>query len=83
LMRSRYTAFALANMEYLKKTLAAESHKDFDIEENRRWAKESKWKGLQILKTEKGGPDDVTGVVEFVATYVQNGKAVDHHEVYS
>ncbi len=38
-------------------------------------------KGLKILQTKKGGAGDDVGTVEFVATYVQAGKGVDHHEV--
>lgn len=81
LMRSRYTAFVKADMDYIKKTLAPESRSDFDMEANGKWAKESQWKGLKILKTEAGGADDHVGMVEFVATYGQKGNVVDHHEV--
>lgn len=81
LMRSRYTAFAKADVEYLKKTLAPESRTDFDSGATKKWAEQSKWKGLQILKTEKGGPEDKKGTVEFIATYETEGEGLDHHEV--
>lgn len=81
LMRSRYTAFTRADLEYIKKTLAPESRKDFDMEENRKWAKQAKWQGLKILSTSKGGAEDKKGTVEFIATYEQNGESIDHHEV--
>lgn len=81
LMRSRYTAYTQADVNYLEKTLAPESRPDFDRDEARRWALQSKWKGLKVLRTEGGTASDETGVVEFVATYVQGGKGVDHHEV--
>lgn len=81
LMRSRYTAFTKADVGYLKKTLAPESRKDFDENSTRQWATNSKWKGLKIFSTEKGGPEDKKGTVEFVATYEQNGEGIDHHEV--
>ena len=80
LMRSRYSAFVVADIEYLKETLAPESKADFDMEEAREWARNAQWKGLQILKTEKGGPADRTGTVEFVATYVYQDESLDHHE---
>lgn len=81
LMRSRYTAHTRGDVTYVKNTMAPESRKDFDAEATERWAKESKWKGLKIVSTQKGGPEDDTGVVEFVATYERNGVGVEHHEV--
>mgnify|MGYP000399725954 CR=1 FL=1 len=81
LMRSRYTAFTLANVKYLKETLAPESRKDFDAKNTETWAKDSKWKGLKIISTKKGTAEDSKGVVEFVATYEVNGEGVEHHEV--
>ena len=81
LMRSRYTAFTKADMDYIKKTLAPESRKDFDLEENRTWAKNAKWQGLKILSTSKGTAEDKKGTVEFIATYEQKGESIDHHEV--
>ena len=81
LMRSRYTAYTQVDVEYLERTIAPESRNDFDREECRKWASQSKWKGLKILRTEGGSSSDDTGTVEFVATYSQAGKGVDHHEV--
>lgn len=80
LMRSRYTAFVKADVEYLKKTLAPESRADFDLSATQQWAKNAKWKGLKILSTSKGLEEDKKGVVEFVATYEMEGEALDHHE---
>lgn len=81
LMRSRYAAFTKADVGYLKKTLAPESRKDFDENSTRQWATSSRWKGLKILRSEKGAFADKKGVVEFVATYEQNGEVIEHHEV--
>lgn len=81
LMRSRYTAYTQKNVDYIKKTLAPESQKDFDSKATLKWASESEWLGLKILDTKKGLEADKTGVVEFVATFKNSGKTVDHHEV--
>jgi len=81
LMRSRYTAYTKHDIGYLKKTLAKESQSDFDEKASKEWAAKSEWLGLQVLSTQKGTADDKTGVVEFVATYKQNGSKVEHHEV--
>ena len=80
LMRSRYTAFTQVDVDYLKKTLASESRTDFDPAATKKWAELAKWQGLQILSTDKGGPDDKKGTVEFIATYEAEGEALDHHE---
>lgn len=81
LMRARYTAYTQANMSFIKKTITPEGRKDFDENSAKKWALESKWKGLKILSTEKGTEGDTKGRVEFIATYEQNGEGVDHHEV--
>lgn len=81
LMRSRYTAHVKAEIDYIKDTMIAENRKQFDPAATKAWATESKWKGLKIVSTKKGGPDDQVGVVEFVATYERNGKGIDHHEI--
>ena len=81
LMRSRYTAFTKADVEYIKKTLAPESRTDFDENGVREWATKSKWLGLEIVRTEKGGAADTTGVVEFIARYAVAGQTFDHHEI--
>jgi SEC-C motif-containing protein len=81
LMRSRYTAFTMGDVEYLKNTLAAESRHDFDFGATKKWAQEAKWKGLKILECKMGDVDDKKGSVEFIATYEMEGKALDHHEV--
>lgn len=81
LMRSRYTAYVKGDMAYIKKTLAQESTADFDADSARSWAISSTWKGLKILSAEKGGPTDKTGIVEFTATYAQDGDTLEHHEI--
>lgn len=83
LMRSRYTAYAKADIEYVKKTMVPEARKGFDVAAAKEWAESSIWKGLKIVDTQKGGPEDKMGLVEFIATYEVKGKGIDHHEVAS
>ncbi len=80
LMRSRYSAYATADMDYLEQTQIFKDG-EFDREGASKWAKESEWKGLQILGTEKGQKGDKTGVVEFVAHYKNKDGAQAHHEI--
>lgn len=81
LMRSRYSAYATANIDYLKSTLAPESRHDFDSATTKKWAQSAKWKGLKIMSVTKGMETDSKGTVEFTATYEQDGEGLDHHEV--
>lgn len=81
LMRSRYSAYVVGNIDYIKKTLAPESQGDFDTVAAKKWARESTWKGLKILKVDKGSSADKTGTVEFVVTYTNNKVTLEHHEI--
>ena len=80
LMRSRYTAFTRANVDYL---LLSHSAKTRPVKERKiieRWAKSVAWMGLTILNTEAGEANDETGYVEFKANYLENGKPKQIHE---
>jgi len=81
LMRSRYTAYTRADLDYIKKTMVPEAQKHFDAEGAKLWAEESKWKGLKIGDTRKGGPTDAVGTVEFTAIYEKDGEGLEHHEI--
>lgn len=80
LMRSRYTAFAVENIDYLLESLAPEARHDFDRKAIAHWAKQSQWLGLDILSTEDGQPGDSAGYVEFVAHFVNDGQRLAHRE---
>ncbi|KPN17689.1 YchJ family protein [Arthrobacter sp. Edens01] len=70
LMRSRYTAFVTGDKEYLLRTWhpsGRPARLDLDSE--------MRWRRLDILSTEAGGPLDSTGVVTFEARYRQDGDA--------
>ncbi|MCB0394622.1 MAG: hypothetical protein KDD25_08680, partial [Bdellovibrionales bacterium] len=81
LMRSRYTAFTLADVAYLKHSFAPEERSEFDDTDTKKWAESAKWKGLKILSTKKGTENDKRGTVEFVAKYEMDGEVIEHHEV--
>jgi SEC-C motif-containing protein len=81
LMRSRYSAYATGAIDYIHDTLAPEARVGFDRDASARWSREAEWLGLEIRRTEAGGPDDQRGIVEFVARYRLDHKDVDHHEV--
>lgn len=76
LMRSRYTAYVLGDGGYLLRTWHETtrppriSH-DHGLD----------WTGLEVLRTEAGGPDDTRGVVEFRAAFLHGTEAGALHEV--
>ena len=74
LMRSRYTAFTKANVDYLMRSHSVETQPIKERKSIEKWAKSVIWMGLSILKTEAGGPGDEIGYVEFKALYLENGK---------
>jgi SEC-C motif-containing protein len=83
LMRSRYTAFTRAAVDYIIATHHARTRGDISAEAVREWAEGSQWLGLEILGTEAGAPADERGVVKFRAKYRQKGKIYEHLEVAS
>ncbi len=81
LMRSRYTAFALGQIDYLTDTLAPEARADFDPIEAGSTARDAVWQGLEVRAITDGGRDDETGLVEFVARFRLRGDQRVHHEL--
>jgi len=81
LMRSRYTAYALLEVEYILRTTHPSTRKFHDREAIQRWAKSSSWKKLEIIATTNGNSTDKQGTVEFKAYYLdENQKPQIHHE---
>ncbi|WP_374546192.1 YchJ family protein [Rhodoblastus sp.] len=80
LMRSRYSAFARGDVDYLYDTLAEDQRGDFDRAATSDWANKSEWLGLDILAVEDGGEGDPTGTVSFVAHFSRDGKKLTHRE---
>jgi SEC-C motif-containing protein len=76
LMRSRYCAFVRGDEPYLLATwhpATRPGRVQLDTQ--------ARWLGLSIRATEAGGPDDMTGTVEFVARYKIDGKGTRLHEI--
>lgn len=77
LMRSRYSAFATGEAEFLTQSLHPEHRHDHDADATKRWAENSDWLGLEIVSSEAG---DEEGMVEFIATFKEKGIVRRHHE---
>ncbi|SDF12569.1 SEC-C motif-containing protein [Cellulosimicrobium cellulans] len=79
LMRSRYSAFAVGDADYLRATWHPSTRPaDLDLDDD------VEWRRLDVVRTEAGGPFDTTGVVEFVAHHRSRTDPADRgrlHEV--
>jgi SEC-C motif-containing protein len=80
LMRSRYTAYVLGEVDYILGSLHPDHRADVDRDATAAWSKSADWKGLEIIATEGGGESDEKGVVEFKARFELNGAPQVHHE---
>ncbi len=80
LMRSRYTAFTIAEVDYLMSSHHSKTRNMKDKKEIKRWAKSVQWMGLSILDKEKGTASDTSGIVEFKAVFMENGQLDQIHE---
>ncbi len=78
LMRSRYTAHALCNMDYIAKTMANKSLESFNYDEAVEDSKIIKWLKLDVLDSEI--IDNENGIVEFKAYYRAHNKKYVLHE---
>ncbi len=80
LMRSRFSAYALAKADYLIATTASEKRGELDRNDLESYCRTVRCVSLKVKSTEKGGPGDDTGVVVFHASLQVNGKRHLHIE---
>jgi SEC-C motif domain protein len=78
LMRSRYTAYTLANIDYIKKTMQGAPLLGFNEIEVSQWSKSVVWLGLKVIDTHQ--KNEKTGYVEFVAKYLDKNLIKAIHE---
>lgn len=75
LMRSRYSAFALMDADYLRRTWHPEMEPaSLDLDPA------MEWRRLDITSTSRGGPLDTEGTVEFKAHFRHGGERGVLHE---
>lgn len=81
LMRSRYSAFVLGNIDYLQKSHHSNTRPNKkEKKEILKWSKSVQWVKLEVLKTYKGTSIDTVGNVEFKAFFIEDGKIEVIHE---
>ncbi len=73
LMRSRYTAFANNNIDYIVESTAPEKRSQYNSDTSKDWSN-VQWLGLKVVSAKEK-------VVEFVATYKFDDRTFDHHEI--
>ena len=79
LMRSRYTAFALKDWDYLKSSLhPGEKNYSYNLIKNQN---DVRWTRLEVLGSKIGGEFDEEGEVSFVAHFTENGERKTMKEI--
>jgi SEC-C motif-containing protein len=77
LMRSRYTAFTKANMDYLIATMKTPAADGFERVSTAQWASTNTWLGLEVTSS---SVQQNKGYVEFVARFRREGQDDFIHE---
>lgn len=81
LMRSRYSAYTLANIDYIQSTMYGRAAQDFDARQAKDWAQAVDWHGLTVMKTYSHPTDNARGFVEYFASFSQADKKLYIHEI--
>lgn len=77
LMRSRYTAYTMANIDYIIKTMQGKPLKGYNRKQSALWAQSVIWQRLEVLSTTM---HKNKGFVEFKAYYNDASQDVILHE---
>lgn len=80
LMRSRYTAYVLEDVDWLVETTLPAARTPDLAGEIRHWMNQVQWQKLHILQVERGGRSDSEGTVEFIAEFIGPNGTDRHHE---
>ncbi|RKG33540.1 YchJ family protein [Acinetobacter tianfuensis] len=80
LMRSRYSAFAKQEIEYIVQTTAAGQQKALDVPAIAAWSKGNQWLQLEVVQANEK-LDKTHAQVEFKAHYHDGKQTHVHHEI--
>lgn len=80
LMRSRYTAYTQANIDYIKKTMCGKASIAFNETEAAAWAKRVNWQSLKVIESFADEINPNLGYVEFIARFRDDNKNQLLHE---
>lgn len=79
LMRSRYSAYSLANIDYISKTMKGKPLANFNTAEAKDWAQSITWLSLKVIQSYLEYPEK--GFVEFYATFIDRNTLKVIHEL--
>jgi SEC-C motif-containing protein len=83
LMRSRYTAYSLGNLDYIEKTCTGPAAQSFSRADAERSLPGTQWLGLDVKGTRQGRENDSVGTVKFTFRYRHLGQDFSHTETSS
>ena len=83
LMRSRYTAYATNNVDWIVDSQSPDGRQFVDRKATEQWSRSATWHRMEVLQATDGGPDDTEGFVDFKAYYSIGAEDITHHEVAS
>jgi SEC-C motif domain protein len=78
LMRSRYSAFAQKNIDYIFSTMTSLALDSADKQSTVKWLENCTWQKLEVLSATE--PKNNKGEVQFIAHFEENGEAKTIHE---
>lgn len=81
LMRSRYTAYTLGNIDYIRATWAEQTRQTVKLADLEQRSKETEYLNLKIISKIGGTRKHTEGKVEFAAKFKSLGKIQTHHEI--
>jgi SEC-C motif domain protein len=73
LMRSRYSAFVVEDINYIKDTMTGEMLKNFSYDQTLAYAQSVTWQRLNVIASSADDPAATTAWVEFEVYYILNG----------
>jgi SEC-C motif domain protein len=79
LMRSRYSAYSLAKIDYITMTMRGPPLLNFNAQEAKEWSQSLTWIGLTIIQSYMESADH--GFVEFSASYLERNRIKIIHEL--
>lgn len=79
-MRSRYSAYVLGLIDYLKETTLPAQQSGLDLESIRQWSTASTWLGLEIEDSQVFGGKPEHALIVFTARWHDHNGTQVHHE---
>ncbi|WP_349506770.1 YchJ family protein [Agrobacterium pusense] len=83
LMRSRYTAFTLGNLDYIESTITEQASQSFNRVDMERSLPGTEWLGLEVRDTSGGRESDDSGTVNFAFHYRSKNRDFSQVEIAS